>query len=397
MHISPQDWPQFASCETLFALLAQDGGEARFIGGCVRDAVLGRPIGDMDIACTHRPEKTMALLLAAGLRVIPTGLQHGTVTAIVDGTPFEITTLREDMETDGRHAIVRYTDDWKADAARRDFTMNALSCGLDGEISDHFGGVQDAKDGIVRFIGDPRKRIEEDALRILRFFRFSAHYGQPPYEYRSFTACAEKAAQVESLSGERVQSEMLRLLEAKTASYALSMMKKADVLGHIGLDATEASLAAVKRLSDPALRLAALLRALPDPQHSADNVVQHWKLSNTLRDTLMLLVNAKLDGIGAWEEKLLKRLLRSLGKERYLQLITLAAAEQDQNFTRQLKLGETWEIPTFPLTGAMLKAKGFTEGKALGEALKKLETEWESADYQLTAEELLKNAPRMMG
>lgn len=397
MRVSPEKWHDFSACEKLFALLSQEGGEARFIGGCVRDAVLNRPIGDLDIACSHRPEKTMSLLLAAGLRVIPTGLQHGTVTAMVDGVPFEITTLREDMETDGRHAVVRYTHDWQADAARRDFTMNALSCGLDGEISDYFCGLDDAKSGIVRFIGDPRKRIEEDALRILRFFRFSAHYGQTPYEYRSLTACAEKAKLVESLSGERIQSEMLRLLEAKTASYALGIMHKEGVLVRIGLSTTDASLGAVKRLQDPVLRLAALLRGMPDAAKATEALVQRWKLSNALRDTLMLLVPAKLDDVGAWDEKLLKRLLRSLGKERYAQLVSLAAAEQDKKFMSQLKLAETWEIPTFPLTGAMLKSKGFSEGKALGEALKKLETAWEAADYQPTAEELLKDAPRLIG
>ncbi|MBM3618088.1 MAG: CCA tRNA nucleotidyltransferase [Alphaproteobacteria bacterium] len=397
MRVSPSNWPHFSACEKLFALLSQEGGEARFIGGCVRDAVLNRPIGDLDIACSHRPEKTMSLLLGAGLRVIPTGLQHGTVTAIVDGIPFEITTLREDMETDGRHAVVRFTHDWKADAARRDFTMNALSCGLDGEVQDYWNGLEDAKSGIVRFIGDPRKRIEEDALRILRFFRFSAHYGQPPFEYRSLTACAEKAKLVESLSGERIQSEMLRLLEAKTASYALGIMQKEGVLVHIGLSTTEASLAAVKRLQDPILRLSALLRAMPDSPKATDALVQRWKLSNALRDTLMLLIAAKLDDIGAWDEKLLKRLLRSLGKERYMQLVTLAAAEQGKTFSTQLKLAETWEIPTFPITGAMLKSKGFSEGKALGDALKKLETLWEEADYQLSAEDLMKNAPRAIG
>src|SRR4051794_1617993 len=221
-----------APVRTLLAALAKAGIGARFVGGCVRDWVLERPISDIDIAVDKPPDTVTKALEAADIKVVPTGLKHGTVTAIVKSRPFELTTLRRDVETDGRHAVVAFTDDWREDASRRDFTFNALYADRAGTIYDYFDGQTDLKAGRVRFIGDPEQRIAEDRLRVLRFFRFHARYGRPPFDGPSYQACARNAAALGGLSGERVRKELLRTLEAPAVPDALNAMREAGVLDH---------------------------------------------------------------------------------------------------------------------------------------------------------------------
>ena len=212
--IAPQAWMTAPETRAVVAALSAAGAEVRFVGGCVRDALAGRRVKDVDLATTDRPERVIELLQAAGLKAVPTGLDHGTVTAIAGHRPFEITTLREDVETDGRRARVAFTDDWQADAARRDLTFNAMSCSPEGDLFDPFGGRADLAAGRGRFVGDPRARIQEDYLRLLRFFRFQAHYGRVPPEPATLAVLRDLAPQLASLSGERLRSELLRLLEA---------------------------------------------------------------------------------------------------------------------------------------------------------------------------------------
>jgi poly(A) polymerase len=192
--LAPQPWMTAPETVAVLDALEGAGAEVRFIGGCVRDALLDRPVNDVDLATDALPEAVVAGLEAAGIKAVPTGLQHGTITAVSSHRPFEITTLRHDVETDGRHATVAFTDDWEADAARRDFTINALSLSRDGTLHDPFGGEQDLRDGIVRFVGDPRQRIEEDVLRLLRFFRFHAHYAAGDFDGPSLAACRALAS-----------------------------------------------------------------------------------------------------------------------------------------------------------------------------------------------------------
>jgi len=227
-------WMQEAPVRRLLAALAAGGVTARFVGGCVRDWVLDRPIGDLDLAVDRPPETVMRALEAAGIKVVPTGLKHGTVTAVADHRPFELTTLRRDVETDGRRAVVAFTDDWRVDAARRDFTFNALYADPDGTIHDYFAGRVDLLAGKVRFIGDAERRIAEDRLRVLRFFRFHAWYGRPPFDGPSFEACRRNAASVRGLSAERVRKELLRTLEAPgtAAADAMDAMLEAGVVDH---------------------------------------------------------------------------------------------------------------------------------------------------------------------
>ncbi|MFQ5959208.1 MAG: CCA tRNA nucleotidyltransferase, partial [Alphaproteobacteria bacterium] len=228
--IEPQRWMTVRATRAVVDALRAQGAEVRFVGGCVRDAVAGRKVTDVDIATPDPPETVIRLLEAAGIRVVPTGIKHGTVTAVVARRPFEITTLRRDVETYGRHAKVAFTDDWTADAARRDFTINALFCAPDGTLYDPFGGLDDLRAGRVRFVGDAVQRIREDVLRLLRFFRFYAHYGRPPPDAEALAACRAMALALPSLSGERVCAELLRLLAADDPAAVLELMIEADVL-----------------------------------------------------------------------------------------------------------------------------------------------------------------------
>ncbi|HEU4826098.1 MAG TPA: CCA tRNA nucleotidyltransferase, partial [Dongiaceae bacterium] len=211
----PQRWMTEGPAARVMRALTAEGDTARFVGGCVRDALVGRPIRDVDIATPLSPQRVTALLEKAGLKAVPTGIEHGTITAVADRTGIEVTTLRLDIETDGRRAKVAFTDDWQADAARRDLTINALSADAGGKVHDYFGGLEDLAAGRVRFVGDPAQRITEDHLRLLRFFRFHADYAIGPFDDAAVRAAQELAPNLKSLSGERLRQETLRLLVAQ--------------------------------------------------------------------------------------------------------------------------------------------------------------------------------------
>lgn len=260
---------------------------ARVVGGAVRDALAGRAVADVDLATPEVPNAVVRALAAAGIRAVPTGIKHGTVTAVVDGRGFEVTTLRRDVETDGRHANVAFTDDWRVDAARRDFTMNAMSLDEDGEVFDYFGGIADLRAGIVRFVGDPLTRIAEDYLRILRFFRFHARYGTGCPDAAALTAIGGSVAGLAILSVERVWSELQRILAAPDPSVAVALMDELSVLPVVlpeGADpASLARLIAANAPADPLLRLAALLTGDAEP------VADRLRLSGAERGRLLAL------------------------------------------------------------------------------------------------------------
>jgi poly(A) polymerase len=231
--LKPETWMIERKTAAVMRALMADGAPARFVGGCVRDCILGRPVKDIDIATAEPPDRVVELLNNAGLKAIPTGIDHGTVTAVVDGAPFEITTLRLDVETFGRRARVAYTDDWVADARRRDFTMNALFCDLDGTLYDPTGGLPDLRAGRVRFVGEARERIREDLLRLLRFFRLHAYYGAGEADQDALRACREMASEITALSAERIWSELKRLLYSPAPAPVLNLMADWDVLRHV--------------------------------------------------------------------------------------------------------------------------------------------------------------------
>jgi poly(A) polymerase len=378
--------PSMASPETrrVFDAITADGAQARFVGGCVRDSLLRRAVKDIDIATDAEPERVLRLLEAARIRAIPTGIDHGTVTAVIARAHFEITTLRHDVETFGRHARVAFTDDWMTDASRRDFTMNALFCTIDGTLYDPFGGVEDARSGRVRFVGDPRARITEDVLRLLRFFRFQAHYGLTPPEPAALQACIELAPQLPKLSGERVQGEMFRLLRAPDPVPVVRLMIDYGILEHLLPEATSIGrLAFVTHAApgrdDPVLRLAALLEADRD---GALRVAERLRLSNAESGRLVLLTAPPVE-ISRSDPR---RLLHRFGIEMALDLVLLHDPAR-QSMAAQA--AAQWENPRFPLQGRDLLELGVPRGPRVGRILKDIGRWWEDRDYRPTREDCL--------
>jgi len=367
---------------------------ARFVGGAVRDSLLGRPVTDIDLATPLLPEEVSRRLEAAGLKAVPVGIAHGTVTAVAHGEPFQITTLRKDVETYGRHARVAFTDDWKADAARRDFTMNALYADHEGRISDYFGGLADALAGRVRFIGDAKERITEDALRILRFFRFHAHYGRDGLDAEGLAACRRTCAMLDLLSIERVRDELLRLLDAPDPVSTLRAMRETGVLAHILPDAGDFTrfqelVECERRLEtrDALRRLAALL---PLEKGVFDAESFRLKLSNAERKRLLAMAGAP----PACEPRALRAEAYRIGNQAVIDRLLLAGDKRgcDDNTSpirQAITLLEAWRPPRFPVRGRDLRQAGLPPGPALGRHLGELERRWIESDFTLSKVELL--------
>jgi poly(A) polymerase len=387
--LAGQEWLCAPDSGRVLRALTAGGRPARFVGGCVRDALLGRdPAGqELDLATPEPPERVIELLEAEGFRVIPTGLAHGTVTAVTDTRRFEITTLRRDVATDGRHATVAFTDDFQADAARRDFTINAMSCDAEGRLYDYFGGRADLAAGRVRFVGPAAARIAEDHLRILRFFRFFAHYGRPPPDAEALAACAAAAPQLALLSGERIQAEMRRLLEAADPLPALRLMAETGVLAQVvpGAPAQDrlARLVALAPGADWLLRLAALLHGQAG---AADQVAWRWRLSKRDAERLLALAEDPLPPLRA-PAAARRQALHRLGAERYADLVRLAAAEAQEDdaaslLAEALAEAERWQPRTLPLSGHDVLGLGVAAGPAVGEVLAQVEDWWIGQDFR---------------
>ncbi len=384
--------------QAVLAALSADGAEPRFVGGCVRDAVAGRPVKDVDLATPDPPERVTALLERAGIKAVPTGLEHGTVTAVSGGRPFEVTTLRVDVETYGRRARVAYTDDWQADAARRDLTINALSCAPDGTLYDPFGGLGDLRDGRVRFIGDPRQRIREDYLRLLRFFRFHAHYGKGGPDPEGLAAATELAAEATDLSGERVRDELLKLLAADDPLPVLELMHAHGVLrSFLPETAGMAALAGLLTVEpdddapDSLRRLAAVLE--PD-LNAAEAVAKRLRLSRAERERLGQLLSSggppdAAVRVGMPETRLRVALYR-LGAEAARDGLLLDWARRPEDARSKLRedlqsglaVMAAWRPMRFPLQGRDAVALGIQPGPGLGALLAEIEAWWIAEDFQ---------------
>ncbi len=370
------------------AALEQGGARARFVGGCVRDAMAGRPVTDIDIATTAQPEEGMRLLQAAGIHVVPTGMKHGTITAIVDGKDFEITTLRHDVETYGRHARVAFTDDWKADAARRDFTINAMFCDADGTLYDPFGGLADLAAGRVRFVGSARQRIHEDVLRLLRYFRFTAHYGHLPADDEALAACREMAHHLPKLSGERVRKEILRLLEAPDPLPVCRLMLGEGILLPLLPEALD--VARLEKLvllekalgrCDSLLRLAALL---PGDAEKAVAVSQRLRLSSEEAARLGMLARERGRRMPSrWRQD-----FYAFGPAAAADMFLLAAAGRVRpraalpTLRRIIRQAGSWKRPVFPLKGKDVLALGVSAGPRIGRVLGRVETWWRNRGFR---------------
>lgn len=405
MQLPPQAWLQDDATQILLAAFSHADVPLRFVGGCVRDAVMQRPVKDIDACSPAKPEQVMAVLEQTGIKVIPTGIAHGTVTAVIDHRPYEITTLRTDIACDGRHAAVAYTDDWKADAARRDFTLNALYCDAQGNITDFFNGIEAARAGRILFIGDARQRIEEDALRILRFFRFFATHGQAPADDTALAACAELRGRIAHLSGERIQHEMFKLLAAPNPLPALQHMQETGVLHEVLPDIAipAAPLSALYRapcaeIIDLSARkyfisLALLLRTHSDPAQAGQQIFNRWKLSNRDRQQLQVLTLTPPAPLPENETALI-RMLRRHGRYNSMALLLRNQCEQQWDPSRVAPLltrAQAIDIPQFPVTGRDLLKSGIAQGPELGSVLEKLEAAWEESGYRLTKPELLQS------
>ena len=388
MRIDPSQHGWMTAPETVQVMAAL--GEARFVGGAVRNALLGAAVADIDIAVPMPPSEVLARLVARNSKVIETGMDHGTVTAIAGTHAFEITSLRRDVETDGRHARVVFTDDWAEDAARRDFTINALYASAGGEIFDYATGVEDLIAGKVRFVGDARARIAEDYLRVLRLFRFHAWYGKGEVDAEGLRAAAEAKDKLKSLAAERVAKEMLRLLEAGNPTPVLRVMAATGILSELLPGALQ--LPRLERLveidadnfspRDGLLRLAALL---PEDGEAAHAAADALRLSNADRTRLEQALSG--ERIAAHlSAKDARRLLYRIGVARFRDKVWLAWANAPKaasaiQWRMLLTMADNWHRPRFALTGLDVMQAGVPEGPEVGRILAKIEDWWVGGDF----------------
>jgi poly(A) polymerase len=366
------------------------GASARFVGGAVRNELLGAPVTDVDIATSETPARVTELLTAKGIKVVPTGIDHGTVTAVTPTRHFEITTLRVDVKTDGRRADVAFTGDWIEDAKRRDFTINALYADADGTVHDPLGtGRDDLKAGRVRFIGEAEARIREDYLRILRFFRFHAWYGRGEPDSEGLKAVAELREGLRQLSGERVQAELLKIAAADNAGAAFRQMAAVGILSIVLPEA--ARLDRFEKLvdieatqlftSDAVLRLASALDA-----NGVTGVAARLKLSNRDRDRIEKMLTDKTKIVAYLSIKEVRKALYVMGVELFKDRVMLGWAEDRKGhntfqWRAMLAMADSWVKPDFPLTGQMIKQAGVPEGPEIGRVRREVEEWWIDADF----------------
>ncbi|RIY02108.1 CCA tRNA nucleotidyltransferase [Aureimonas flava] len=402
------DWLRDPALQALLAALSAGGEEARVVGGAIRNTLMDRPISDVDVATTTLPAETIARVEAAGLRAVPTGIEHGTVTVVAEGRPFEVTTLRRDVETDGRHAKVLFGRDWALDAGRRDFTINALYCDAQGQVLDFVGGIADVGSGTLRFIGDAGQRIEEDYLRILRFFRFFAWYGHGRPDGEGLRACSRLKEGLDRLSAERVWGELRKVLGAPEPARALLWMRQAGVLGRVlpesekwGIDAIH-GLVDTERLygwaPDPIRRLEAVV---PPDAARLRAMAGRLRLSNADRDRIVAWAMAEMpldEGDGAFRARLYlgdrsalsDRLSLALAAER------TAAAQNPDRLAQVARLAARHEAavrfdpPPFPLSGHDLAAAGIGPGPEVGRTLDRLKRSYAESGFVLGRDALLK-------
>ena len=388
---SREIWISAPDSRAVMDALLKDGGQARFVGGAVRNSLMQRPVTDIDIATPLLPEEVTRRLRDAGLGAAPTGIEHGTVTAIAGGKPFEITTLRRDVSTDVRRATVAFTRDWKEDAGRRDFTINALYAAPDGEVFDYFGGLADLEAATVRFVGDPIARIREDYLRILRLFRFHAWYGRGDLDADALRAAAAEKSGIAQLSGERIQKELLKLLEAENPVPVLRAMAVAGILaeilpGPLALGRLEKLIGLDRSYffaADPLLRLAGLAK---NGKPSAEELARRLKLSNADRQRLIDLGGASEKLVPYLSIREARRLLYRLGSHRFNDRVRLTWAEDAKpsnaiQWRALLAISDAWRRPVFPLTGRDVMSAGVPEGPLVGRILSDLEEWWIESDF----------------
>ena len=388
-------WLKSRHC--LMAAEALGAEHIRFVGGAVRNSLMDLPVSDIDAATDYHPEEAMKLLKAKGFKVIPTGIDHGTVTAVLDGDVIEVTTLRRDVETDGRRAVVAFTNEWQADAERRDFTINAIYAAIDGTLFDPCGGIADIKQGRIRFIGMAMDRIKEDALRILRLFRFQAHYGRVPLEQDALSAVENTVALIDGLSVERISDELNKLMLAVKPSEVLKIMQEAGVLKRC-MNATPIEIQAMESLIERETRykvpIKALRRLLALTDCHASGLLKSWNSSNKAQkhalqcEELIAGLGRGFPAVLEWK-KLIYRYNHEVVVDCYLISNT---GDHDQ---ASFEVLQDWDVPVFPVAGADMLQLGHEPGPELGKLLKDLEKQWLEEDFEPSHEALLERLPKI--
>ncbi|MGF6158401.1 poly(A) polymerase [Ensifer sp. KUDG1] len=413
--VAGEGWFSTPSLRRVFDVLNVDGGEVRVVGGAVRNSLMGLPAGDIDMATTWRPDEVAERAKAAGIKVVPTGIDHGTVTLVIDGMPYEVTTLRRDVATDGRRAEVAFGTDWKADAERRDFTINALYANDRGEVFDDVGGLADIETRTLRFIGDASERVAEDYLRILRFFRFFAHYGRGRPDADGLRACARARSKLATLSAERVWAETKKLLSADDPGRALLWMRQAGVLTEIlpetekwGIDAIPELVAAERAFGwkpAPLLRLSAIV---PPDEERLEAMAERLRVSKA--EAAYFNRWAKAPAVPATTvDTAFDRLLYRHGVEGIVVRLRLALStarrksEGDPAFLsetaslrRLLARAEAFKRPSFPLNGGDVLKAGVPAGPRVGEILGELENLWIERNFNLDRANLVARLEAMV-
>lgn len=373
MILPAADWRDRPGMARLLDALDAADGETRFVGGAVRDTLAGNPVSDVDLATRLMPELVVERIREAGLKAVPTGIAHGTVTAVLPDGPVEVTTLRRDVSTDGRRATVAFSDDWREDAARRDFTINALYADpASGAIVDYFGGVDDLTAGLVRFIGDARQRIAEDHLRILRFFRFHARYGRGAPDAEAYDACAERANDLMALSRERIADELLKLLASEDPAPAIRLMLNRAILTPVLPDVDRAGLERLERLVEAEQatgdRLRRLIALMPQDGAIADGIAARLRLSNAQRKRIA----AALDDAGDASRP--RELAFAVGTETAIDRLLLAGHAE------AARAIAGWTPPALPVSGEVMVSHGL-RGVEIAQALKAVRERWSAEDF----------------
>ncbi len=400
-HIAIQPWMETDCVKRVLAAITADGKEARFVGGCVRDAFLGLAVKDVDIATPETPDRVMELLEAAGIKALPTGIEHGTVTAVIGGETCQITTLRRDVGTDGRRATVAFTDDWRTDAERRDFTFNTLSAAPDGMVYDYFNGLQDLNDRVIKFVGHAGERIDEDRLRVLRFFRFIGTLDMRIGREGDLDDCIRAAPRLTELSRERIRDEIMKILSSEMHCDVIRMMRNNGILEQIlpeigepaaldrlkWLETAAASFESVR--PDPIRRLACILDT---DDEGVESVCRNLVLTNKEQRRLKALRHPSWQADPEISEADFERVLQRLGPETALDLILIGWAHSlieaprlplghADNWQALIARTESWEARIFPLNGHDVMALGIEEGPEVSRHLDAVEAWWEEGGF----------------
>lgn len=390
------EWLHAPALAKVFAAVAADGAEVRVVGGAVRNALIDRAVKDIDLATTARPEEVMRLARRAGLGAHPTGIDHGTITVVADRQPFEVTTLRRDVETDGRRAIVTFTTSWEEDASRRDFTINALYCSADGTIYDFAGGLDDLRHRRVRFIGDANARIREDYLRILRFFRFSAEYGKGQLDETGLAAANALKDGLSLLSAERIRTELLKLLVAPAAADVINATYRSGILQLVVRTRLEperfARLVAIEAaLGEPADALTRLTALAVSNSDDAAFLARELRLSNAEASRVAAATTAATDIDPETPETAARAALYKLGAETFARAVRVAwarsgAPSNDPRWRARALLPDRWKAPRLPFSGSDILALGVAAGPQVGRILEAFEHWWMAENFPSDAE-----------